>query len=584
VKNADQPVNNLDQTALLSLRARDGLPQQTWAVDDWQYKSAELSDHFAASYPAGMASLAFIRTALRRTRKFWLLMTAVGLVLGAGLYKERPAAYEASTSLLVGNTPDTANGVAVANDQALVQSRTVAAEALKRLGLKQNPASFVGQYTSTIVTNQLLQITVKASSYDEAVREANALTAAFLAFQANLLQKQEQQVDAAMQQKVSLAEQHLSSVEAQISQLSAQGASSTQQTQLAHLRTERDQAANQLTVLKQTTAQNEASTELATETAIKGTQVLDAAAPVPQSSKKRLLLYGGGGLVGGLAIGMGTVVIGALVSDKLRRRDDIARALGAPIRLSVGAVSLRNTGPWRNAAARSPEVGRIVTHLDSALSPGSAGPATLAVVPADDVTVPAACLASFALSHAERGERVVVADLHAGAPAARLLGSTSPGLELVSLENCQLVVMIPDGEDILPPGPLRAGARRTPVREKLARACASADLLLTLAELDPSLGSAHLADWTRSVVVTVTAGLSTAERIDAVGELVRLSGVRFFSGLLIGADKSDESLGVTESQEADGADAVPYRDSASDPAGAFVRASGASRSGDTGHG
>ena len=43
----------------------------------------------------------------------------------------------------------------------------------------------------------------------------------------------------------------------------------------------------------------------------------------------------------------------------------------------------------------------------------------------------------------------------------------------------------------------------------------------------------------------VSAGQSSAERIHGVGEMIRLAGMRLDSVVLIGADKSDESLGLT---------------------------------------
>jgi hypothetical protein len=85
-------------------------------------------------------------------------------------------------------------------------------------------------------------------------------------------------------------------------------------------------------------------------------------------------------------------------------------------------------------------------------------------------------------------------------------------------------------------------------------AYASADLLLTLAVLDPSIGAEYLAGWACGAVVVVTAGQSSAERIRAVSEMIRLSGTSLISGVLIGADKTDESLGLTITP---GADRVP---------------------------
>jgi hypothetical protein len=85
----------------------------------------------------------------------------------------------------------------------------------------------------------------------------------------------------------------------------------------------------------------------------------------------------------------------------------------------------------------------------------------------------------------------------------------------------------------------------------LAAACSAADLLLTLAVLDPSLGADHLASWARGAVVVVTAGRSSAARIRAVSEMIRLSGTSLVSGVLIGADKTDESLGLTGKPDAE---------------------------------
>ena len=80
-------------------------------------------------------------------------------------------------------------------------------------------------------------------------------------------------------------------------------------------------------------------------------------------------------------------------------------------------------------------------------------------------------------------------------------------------------------------------------------ACASANLLLTLATVDPSLGGEHLATWATDAVAVVTAGRSSWEKIHGVAELVRLSGTRLVSAVLVGADKTDESLGMTPAPE-----------------------------------
>jgi hypothetical protein len=93
---------------------------------------------------------------------------------------------------------------------------------------------------------------------------------------------------------------------------------------------------------------------------------------------------------------------------------------------------------------------------------------------------------------------------------------------------------------------LAAQAQPEPGEEALAAAYASADLLLTLVTLDPSLGAEHLATWAADAVVVVTAGRSSWERLHGVGEMVRLAGTRLVSAVLIGADNTDESLGTPQ--------------------------------------
>ena len=44
----------------------------------------------------------------------------------------------------------------------------------------------------------------------------------------------------------------------------------------------------------------------------------------------------------------------------------------------------------------------------------------------------------------------------------------------------------------------------------------------------------------------MTAGRSSWTRIHAVGEMIRLAGMSLVSAVLVGADKTDESLGVTQ--------------------------------------
>jgi hypothetical protein len=141
----------------------------------------------------------------------------------------------------------------------------------------------------------------------------------------------------------------------------------------------------------------------------------------------------------------------------------------------------------------------------------------------------------------------VVADLAAGAPAAAILGATGSGVHTVSMDGAHLVAAVPDPAEFAPIGPLGRISRqgRPDVADELSAACVSANVVLTLIPLDPSVGGDHLATWAADAVVVVTAARSSWTKIHAIGEMVRLSGTRLALALLIGADKTDESLGVT---------------------------------------
>jgi len=555
-------VNDRDQTAALSLSQSDDLPGHLWDFGepntDEDRSAADLATGLsAADLATGLTSLGFIRAALRRSAWLWCFTAVFGMMAGFGALTALPPAHQASTTILLGDNPFEIAGDAALDDQAIAQSRAVAGAALRKLGLRQSAASFIGNYTVAIITSRVLDLTVKAKSSAEAVREANVLATAFLTFQAQQLQTQERLVNASLQQQITAAEQNISSINKKISQLSAQPAAATQHAKLGSLVNKRNNATSRLTTLKQVNLANQANTRINTTKLIQGSQVLDPAVPGRYSAKKHLVIYVGTGLIAGLAIGLFIVVIRALVSDRLRRRDDVARALGAPVKLSVGKIRLSRwrPGPRGLAAAQRTDIRRIVVHLGRVAHLGSAGPArspgvtTLAVVPVDEPQVAALALVSLAVSAAQQGLRVVVADLCGSSPAGRLLAITDPGVHPVRVDHAQLIVAIPDRDDVVPVGPLGRALppdQRPAFTRAVDTACADTDLLLTLAALDPSLGGEHLAGWATGAVGVVTAGRSSAARVHAVGEMIRLSGTELISAVLVGADKADESLGVPD--------------------------------------
>jgi capsular polysaccharide biosynthesis protein len=510
----------------------------------------------AADTAAGLASMSFITAALRRRIRVWFTAGIIGLVLGGALIHVRPPAYQAISKVYLSLAPYENDVTATQTDAVLAGSQPVGALALQKLGpgSHQTVSGLLSAATVTPLTGQILQIAVKASSASTAQAEAKALTSAFLAYKAQQLRTYVSLSTSALNAQIDHRKAAIATLEGQIATLAGSTPGTVQPSRLAGLRKQLTNDQTALQNLEFSARGSEAATAAGTNTAIRASYGLGTPAPVKHSKLKGMLIYLVSGLIVGLALGAGTVVIQALISDRLRRRDDIAHALGASVRLSVGRVRLHRLLPGRRhglRAASLPDVRRITGNLRGVLLGLTAtdrpGGASLALVTADEPRVAALALAGLVQSCAEQAKKVVLADLCHRAPAARLLGVKRPGVHQVEVHGQALTVVIPARGDTVPTGPLAPSAVSpvlTPPAEEVSAACASAEVLLTLVDLDPMLGSDHLSTWAGDAVVLVTAGKSTWTRVQAVGEMVRLSGVRLVSAVLVEADNSDESLGA----------------------------------------
>ena len=77
----------------------------------------------------------------------------------------------------------------------------------------------------------------------------------------------------------------------------------------------------------------------------------------------------------------------------------------------------------------------------------------------------------------------------------------------------------------------------------LRKAWDDAELVLAFTDLHPALGGDHLRTWSSHAVAVVTAGRSTATRIDATGEMIRQAGLWLDFAVLLGHDPTDETVG-----------------------------------------
>jgi hypothetical protein len=241
--------------------------------------------------------------------------------------------------------------------------------------------------------------------------------------------------------------------------------------------------------------------------------VIDAASAVRVSTKKTAVLDAASGLVAGLAIGLGAVTLLAVATTRIRRRADFAAALRAPVAVSVGPLV---PSRWRRILLPPPnpldpakpnsDLQLVVKHLRSALD--SASTSSLVVVAIDNVAAAALAVQSLQQQLAGEGYRASIINETGGDLPGGIVAIAEPPSD-------------------------RGGA-------------ISWNVVLVLATLHPMKGADLLRERASDAVVMVTAGRSTVTKVEANAIMIRSAGLRLRSAVLIGADVTDDSLGIFE--------------------------------------
>ena len=477
-----------------------------------------------------LVSLRFVLGTLRRRRKLWLSCAALGLVVGLGYHLVVPRSYNAYATLYLAQAPGTDPAAGIANDLALLQTTAVGQRAAALLGEKSlNPSTLLGKTPGVVESDNVLTLNVAGPTQAEAERRASALAKAFLGFRSERIQQQTASANKAL-------ENEISSLQQQIGQLSAtiNGLGSSQGQELTTLVGEQSSDTSELTTLEQSVQQN----QLASIGVTSGSRIVTPGTLVRASSAKLFGLDGIAGLIGGLVIGVAYVAVQAVVSDRLRRRDEVASLLGAPVELSLMPVHhpRRHPESWVRQSALEPqeEVSALAGYL-SRRGVRQGGRTTLLMVAADDLTVPAAALAVLAKRLAEEGESVLVADLTNESLLARGVENLRiDGPSLADRPGGSLHVFMPSEDDI--------GEVAEP---PWSATTDGANAVLVLTTVDPAKGAWHLS-WAKQAIVSVTAGRSSAQRVNSTAVLLRAAGITIRSAVLIGADAQDESIGLLQ--------------------------------------
>ncbi|HZO70315.1 MAG TPA: Wzz/FepE/Etk N-terminal domain-containing protein [Kribbellaceae bacterium] len=518
---------------------------RTWYDDDELYDDDERSSSYP---PDNLVTFRFLFDAVRRHKRLWIMFALAGLAAALALPVVLPPASNSSAKILLTHRDGDDPAEAMATDVSLATTHSVASRVIEELKLPDTPDDLLQRYVVTAETDRVLEIVASAPTSAEATALAGTLATAYLEF------RQEQVVLQAVPLRRDLitAQRAVSEAEADVR---ARGGDPSKPPEGA---TKPDywerliRAKERLVFIDQQIGDQEVA-----EARMSSSQVLDEAAPVPHSARRALVINLGAGLLAGLFIGLGFVVVRALISDKLWRRQDIARALGTRVRLSIGRPPRVRWRPLpryvQRATMLKPVVQLVVRHLQDAVCWKETPKPALAVVSVDNVEVSALVVASLAMSYAEDGKRVLAADLSGTGALAAALGVTSPGTHESRANDGGDSVIVHLPERNAPPAEGRHQGGEPGPDEELNAAWGEADLVLTLASLSPALGAEHLRTWTSRAVAIVTAGRSSATAISSTGELVRLAGVRLVSAVVVRADRTDESIGISDNDS----DATP---------------------------
>jgi len=485
-----------------------------------------------------LVSLHFLRTALLRRLWVCVLCAVLGL-LGAGAFMLAfPPAHAAKSSLVLTYDPQVGSTLAMATNVSLFETRTFASRTTSRLGLTVPPDVFLNTLTVEPVGAELVLLTLTAPNDAEAVRRLNALTAVYLEFRAEQLGLQSKVVVDGLRQRIDELQTDVAALSTRLEKLSA-STTPASASKRSDLIAQRAYIQGRIDALQQSVE----DATLRNAAVVSSSRVLDAPAAEPGRADRTFALGLASGLIGGVVLGCGTVLFFAITSDKLRRRSDVASALGVAIPISVGRITpLPKMWLWlppvhARHRRREDERQRLAHAIeDELLRPH--GRSRLAVAGIDNADEVGFAVAEAAKSLADRGCSITILDLTArGSRVLRVAPSATESLDAPTVLRPRGVPALAHrAADLLPLGHWDSG-ENTPSPELR-------EFTLVLAELEPAVGADFLTAWTDRVMVVVTAGRSSVEKIRSVGDQVRAAGLELRFGALVRTERSDESIGT----------------------------------------
>ena len=482
------------------------------------------------------ATVTFLVAAVRDRWRLWAATATCGVLAAIGLSLLSPPPYTATTTLLLRH-PSLADPTrAMQTDVELVKTRTVAQAAVGRLALRLSPKDLSSDVRVTPLTSDVLQLTVKGPTAGDAIRRADAMADAFLAFRRDEFERQSRAVVDALETRRRELTDELTVVNDEVTAFrgSDQGDDSAVRA-LGDLLVRRSSLSDQIAQLRQRIDQS----LIDPASVVQKSRVLDRASADDRSPLTVLAANVAAGTVAGLAIGAGWVVVAAVLSDRVHQREDVVAGLSAPVAVSVGPLrgSLRvQRRRFRRQLLRpQPDVSRVLRHLGRLLSSTDHVPPSLVVASIASDPPAALLVASMGMECVNSGRNALIADFSGDRVLATLFAV--PAEKTSALHPGQsgstLWLTFPLLDFI---GGVTDGATELELQDLRRRA----DVVLVFAPLDQAVGAEHLAEWATTAVAVVTARRSRVTALRSASHMIRAAGLELSSVILVGADRRDQ--------------------------------------------
>ena len=512
-----------------------------WNLSEaWDVPDVAPEDSASQARPlAALVSFHYLRAAVRRRRRVFVLLALLGVLLGVAFLVANPAPRTATTTLRLTHQDGVDPSGAIATDISLMTTRTVAELTISALGLTMSPEDLINSVKAVPSGSpEILQLNMSAPTEAEAVRRLDRFTKDYLGFRANQISAQSEVKIKDYEGQIKAQKAQARMLRQRIEDLTASG--DTGSSRLTDTATELEQTNNKIDTL-QTAVDDET---LRQETIVLTSRVIDPAAPMSSGGLRRVVLVLASGLIGGLAIGFGVVVLRALLSDRLWLRIEVASALNAPV-----LVSARRIAPLSRVlrivrflprvkaadARRAVDRQRMARAIEQAMpEPGRRQSLAVVCLGNSDEMRFGMVAAAAALQH--HGRPTTIVDLtQAGRVASAVARSADATMEwtpevfrprvIPSLTKDPSYIDSADWEDV-------------------ALAKGRSGVTLILADLDPGVGVDHLTAWTDRAIVAVTGGKSSAELVRTAGDLVRSVGLHLRGAVVLRAVPDDMSSGI----------------------------------------